>query len=166
MESESSFRFRCVRYSGMWLVFLAMPLVLLLAVRPSPDSEGAPVFLLFFLYIGLGIGAGMSLLAGIAYLIGGAWSALLESSQGLSRTWRRIKLCLKVLVAISVMAFAAYWIYRGVMDGATMAVSRKTHLIDSSSEPGWFVFSMIFWLFIAGGTAYQSYSLFRKARHV
>ena len=165
-ESESSFRFRYARFSGMWLAFLTPPLLLLLAIRPSPEQEGATLFLLLFLYIGLGIGTGMSLLAGLGYFIGGAWSTLLESSQGLSRSWLRLKLYLQVLVAISVMAFAAYWIYRGVIDGATLAVSRKPHLIESNTAPGLFVFSMIFWLLIAGGTAYHSYSIARKARNV
>ena len=165
-ESESSFRFRYARYSGMWLVFLGAPLLLLLAIRPSTEQEGATLFLLFFLYIGLGVGTGMSLLAGIGYFIGGAWSTLLESSQGLSRSWFRLKLYLQVLVTISVMVFAAYWLYRGVIDGATLAVSRKTLLIDSKNAPGLFVFSMIFWLLIASGTAYHSYSIIRKARNV
>lgn len=148
----------------MWLVFLATPLLLLLAVRPSPERQGAPVFLLFFLYIGLGIGVGMSLLAGIGYFIGGAWSTLLESSQGLSRSWLRIKLHSKVLVAMCVVVFAAYWVYRGIVNGEILAVSRKTQLIDSKIEPSLFAFSIIFWIIIAGAAAYQSYSIFRRAR--
>ncbi|MGT2432961.1 hypothetical protein ACU4HD_37165 [Cupriavidus basilensis] len=117
-----------------WAVALAIPLGLLLSLRPGIEASWTSIFLVS-LYIGLPIGFGMAVLACIGFTIGGVFAGWLESSEDAQRLWLRVKFVLLTLIALPVTAFAIYCLWRGFAEHRILALSRSGTLISPESHP-------------------------------
>jgi len=147
-ELASAYRMRYAAYCFKWLVGLGFSFVVLLGVRPWSDA--APnLFVIFFLYIGLGLSSTAALLAMTGFFIGSLWSGWLESDSAREKAWNRFKCYMAPGIGLALAVFAAYWVIQGILTGETLAISRKGHRVRYAEHGGAFLLTMGFWIWSA-----------------
>jgi hypothetical protein len=163
--TESAYRLSCAAYSGWWLLVLGAGLAVLLVLRPAASAPPA-LFVLFFLYIGFGLGTLAALLAAVGFLVGGLWARWLEADEGRARAWRRFKqyayASLAGLVVSAAYAFVAY----GVLSGATVFPSRDGIFVNWAEDRLWFVGAMAFWFWVCISGPRHLMRALREARAI
>jgi len=150
-EKLSAFRFRYALFSLKCAVALAIPLMLLVIVRPNINDYSGP-FLLMLFYFGLPVGLGMAVLSALGYAIGGFFARQLENSPTAHRRWSCVRFGFLALVSAPLTAFCFYWLFRGVTTLETQALARGgLRLITPQSAPFFFWFSLVGWAVFAFG---------------
>lgn len=146
-EPNSSYRLRYSGYCLKWLLGLALPFILMLAIRPW-SNVGSGQFIVFFLYIGLGLGSLTALTAMVGFFTGAMWSGLLEASPARAKAWHRFKCYLVAVVAVGLAFFATYWVLQGALNGEVLAILRKGKTVRYAEHEITFLFAMGFWVLV------------------
>lgn len=150
-ESNSEYRLRYASYCFKWLCSLGLPFVVMLLVRPSLDVPPA-MFIVFFLYIGLGLGTGCAFLAMVGFAIGGFWAGWLENSASRPLVWTKLKNVTGVILLMFFTAFFCYWFVKGLVTGETLAFSKKFTIVQFSGQKQYFLLSMSAWFLFTVAT--------------
>jgi hypothetical protein len=146
-EPISAYRLRYSGYCLKWLLGLGLPFIFILTDRPW-SNEGSGQFIVFFLYIGLGLGSLTALTAMLGFFTGAMWSGLLEASPDRAKAWHRFKCYLIAVVAAGMAVFATYWVLQGALNGEVLAISRKGKTVLCAEHEIAFLFAMGFWVWI------------------
>jgi len=145
MESLSAYRFRYALFSFKCGIGFALPFVALLAIHPNVNRTSMPL-LVMFLYVGLPIGLGMSVLSCLGFIVGGFFARWLENSGTLRWAWLRIQLAVAGTFFAGISLFCLYWLFRGLSTMETQALARGgVRLITSETNPLFFWFSIVGW---------------------
>lgn len=161
--SDSAYRLRYAAYSAWWLLGLGGGLLVLLALRPW--SNIPPVqFVLFLLYIGLGLGTGTAFLATAGFFVGGLWSRYLEADAAARRSWVRSKRLAYAWLALVVLVAAYGFVGHGLVFGETVFPSRSGLVVSYRSDRFWFLVSMACWVPACISGPKYVLRVFREAR--
>lgn len=147
-ELNSAYRMRYAGYCFKWLIGLGLSFAVMLTIRPSSDA-GPSQFVVFFLYIGLGLGSLAALIAMLGFLIGALWSGWIDANLAREKGWRKFKCYLAIVAGLAMTGFAFYWALHGALTGETLALSRKAIKVRYAEHELDFLFAMGFWLWAA-----------------
>ncbi len=150
-ELLSHFRFRMAGYAFRWLTGFSIALALVRLVAPPLDQASLPG-LLMFLYIGLPLGIGTTLLAVVGSVLLGLWSSLSERSTEHARRMNRIKVTTVAVLLSPLLAFCLYQCGSALVTGQVMALSKANpRLIAWADQPVRFAIASALWAVMAGG---------------
>ena len=132
-ELSSAYRMRYAAYSAKWLVILGLGLTALVVARPW-SSAPAAMFVVFFLYVGFGLGSLAGLLATVGFGVGSLWAHALEANSEQHRRWTRTKQYLYASLVLVVLAGVYGAVVWGVLFGETFFPSRRGVLVRYSDD--------------------------------
>lgn len=162
-EKVSEFRFRYAWFSLKCALLFAMPLSLLLAIRPEVNQSPIPL-LVMALYFGLPIAFGMAVLSAFGFVIGGFFARKLENSLTTRWLWPRVQFVVSVLFLSPLAVFSFYWLFRGITTLETQALARGgVRIITPNSAPLFFWVSLLGWAIFSFGIPYYGY---RRAKQI
>ncbi len=162
-ELSSAYRMRYAAYSAKWLVILGLGLTALVVARPW-SSAPAAMFVVFFLYVGFGLGSLAGLLATVGFGVGSLWAHALEANSEQQRRWTRAKQYLYASLVLVVLAGVYGAVVWGVLFGETFFPSRRGVLVRYTDDKFWFVVSMAFWLWVCIAGPKYALRMVREAR--
>lgn len=123
LEPLSVFRFRYALFSFKCGIGFGLALAVWVALRPDVNRSFLSS-LVMFLYFGLPIGLGMSVLSSFGFFIGGLFAHWLEQSASARRVWPRIRFSIGALISVPISLFCFYWLFRGLTTMETQALAR------------------------------------------
>lgn len=165
-EPLSAYRMRYARYCFWWAVGLLLPFLILLALAPNVSAFPAPFSLfLMFLYVGLPLGLGVAVLAGLGFMVGGIWSMALENDSRVAVYWPKAKETLRALALSPVIFFGAFVIVRGLTNKEVLIFARGKGLpvVNLEQDPFGYLASMAVWCAITVGLVVYVYKALRRA---
>ena len=162
-EETSAFRMRYANYCVRWLLPMAALLCILLTVRPPITGLG--IYIVVPLYLVLGFGTGMSLLAALGFLVGAWWARRLEQSYALSKKWQRLMATVAAVVAFIGWSICVFIIFRGITAHTVPIPDRFLHYrpVSWGAEPLTFTLSIGFYSYVALATPYYVLRGLRRA---
>ena len=162
-EKVSEFRFRYAWFSFKCVLLFAVPLSLLLAIRPEVNQSPMPL-LVMALYFGLPIAFGMAVLSVLGFVIGGFFARQIENSLTTRWLWPRVQFVFSALALSPLAVFSSYWLFRGITNLETQALARGgVQLITPHSAPLFFWVSLLGWAVFSFGIPYYAY---RRAKQL
>jgi hypothetical protein len=162
-EETSAFRMRYASYCTKWLVPMSVLLCILIIVRPPINGLG--IYVVAPLYLVLGFGTGMSLLAGLSFLVGAWWARRLEQSYSLSKKWQRLIATVAAVIAFIGWAVCVFVVVRGIAVHTVPIPDRFLHYrpVSWGAEPLTFALSISFYSYVALVTPYYVVRGLRRA---